>query len=236
MPITSGKADAGHEDEECESDTSLEDESESLEDEDQGQGNLEGEITEDETAPLTRRGLQRYQYRTGWSTNVALIGEIQDITVNEALKDHKWKREMQEEFNSLTQMKTWKLVKCPEGVRPLTCRWVLYEKADGRLKAHPVARGFAQEEGIDYTETFSPENHTCSLWYQDSFPIRQSGGGNLHASTRRVWRWHELCLQSTERIIWTETGCEEMTWYDLKIPWEANRSTEHRSWWSLFIL
>ena len=65
MPITSGKTDAGHEDEECESDTSLEDESESLEDEDQGQGNLEGKITEDETAPLTRRGLQRYQYRTG---------------------------------------------------------------------------------------------------------------------------------------------------------------------------
>lgn len=101
--------------------------------------------------------------RGGNSANTAMIGEIQDISVAAALKDAKWRRAMKEEFNSLLEMKTWKLVECPEDVKPLTCKWVLREKTNGKLKARLVARGFEQREGIDYSETFSPVARHASI-------------------------------------------------------------------------
>lgn len=101
--------------------------------------------------------------RGGKSAKMAMIGETEDIPVSEALKDEKWKQAMQEEYDSLMEMKTWELVDCPEGVKPITCRWVLREKADGRLKARLVARGFEQKEGVDYAETFSPVARHASI-------------------------------------------------------------------------
>lgn len=64
-----------------------------------------------------------------------MIGENEDIPISEALKDEGRKRAMQEEFDSLMQMTTWRIVKCPENVKPLICRWVLREKADGRIQS-----------------------------------------------------------------------------------------------------
>ena len=38
----------------------------------------------------------------------------------------------------------------------IKCKWVFTVKADGHYKAQVVAKGFTQEHGIDYEETFSP--------------------------------------------------------------------------------
>ena len=85
-----------------------------------------------------------------------IIGEVEDMPVSVALSDSKWKRAMQDEMNSLHHMKTWELTDLPEGRKPLTCRWILRQKGDGRMKARLVARGFDQQQGIDYIETFAP--------------------------------------------------------------------------------
>lgn len=90
-------------------------------------------------------------------------GEIKNIDIKEALRDAKWQQALQEEYDSLINMETWTLVEAPKDARVMSCRWVLREKQDGRLKARLVVRGFEQIEGVDYDTTFSPVARHASI-------------------------------------------------------------------------
>jgi hypothetical protein len=68
---------------------------------------------------------------------------------------------MRDEHNALLQNDTWTLVPKPSGANVVSGKWVFRHKyhSDGtlsRYKARWVVRGFSQEHGIDYDETFSP--------------------------------------------------------------------------------
>ncbi|KAL5788098.1 hypothetical protein ACOSP7_005047 [Xanthoceras sorbifolium] len=67
---------------------------------------------------------------------------------------------MNEELDTLQKNYTWDMVDLPPGRSVVGCRWVykIKTKADGsveRYKARLVTRGFTQEYGIDYEETFA---------------------------------------------------------------------------------
>lgn len=73
----------------------------------------------------------------------------------------KWKHAMQEEYDSLQQNHTWELVDKPHDQKVIDNKWVFKIKNNPddsieRYKARLVARGFNQQHGIDYEETFSP--------------------------------------------------------------------------------
>jgi hypothetical protein len=68
---------------------------------------------------------------------------------------------MQIEFNALLQNQTWTLVPPRQANNLVGCKWVfkVKRKADGsieRYKAQLVAKGFHQQAGLDYGETFNP--------------------------------------------------------------------------------
>ena len=70
-------------------------------------------------------------------------------------------------MDALHNTGTWDLVDLPSGKTFIDCKWVCKIKTqlDGTVdhyKARLVARGFTQEYGIDYEETFS---HIARLSY-----------------------------------------------------------------------
>lgn len=87
--------------------------------------------------------------------------EDEPTSYNEAKGISEWEEAMQEEISALNKNCTWELVPKPKNVAPVTCKRVykLKKKTDGtidRYKARLVARGFSQQYGLDYEETFSP--------------------------------------------------------------------------------
>ena len=68
---------------------------------------------------------------------------------------------MNEELDALHKTGTWDLVDLPPGKSAIGCKWIykIKTRSDGtvdRYKARLVVRGFTQEYGIDYEETFAP--------------------------------------------------------------------------------
>ncbi|KAK1685924.1 hypothetical protein QYE76_046772 [Lolium multiflorum] len=68
----------------------------------------------------------------------------------------------------LLRLSALDLVSPPPGVCPITCKWVykIKTRSDGsleRYKAHLVARGFRQEHGRDYDETFAHVAHMTTV-------------------------------------------------------------------------
>lgn len=68
---------------------------------------------------------------------------------------------MKDELTALASTNTWTIVGLPHGKSPICCKWVYKVKhhVDGsidRYKAHLVAKGYTQLEGVDYFDTFSP--------------------------------------------------------------------------------
>ena len=71
----------------------------------------------------------------------------------------KWLIAMEDEMKSLILNKTWILVPKPKDCTVVECRWLfkLKQELNGlRYKVRLVAKGFTQQEGVDYTEIFAP--------------------------------------------------------------------------------
>ncbi|KAM2328564.1 hypothetical protein ACFXTH_015019 [Malus domestica] len=68
---------------------------------------------------------------------------------------------MQEEFDALKTQGTWNPVPTPSNRLIIGSKWVYkikrnLDRSIARYKARLVAQGFAQEQGINYSEKFSP--------------------------------------------------------------------------------
>jgi hypothetical protein len=82
-------------------------------------------------------------------------------TFAEAEQDVVWQAAMQEEIDSVKRNQTWELADLPQGHRAITIKWVYKLKRNEagdivKHKARLVARGFVQQEGIDFDEVFTP--------------------------------------------------------------------------------
>nr|GEW56227.1 retrovirus-related Pol polyprotein from transposon TNT 1-94 [Tanacetum cinerariifolium] len=86
---------------------------------------------------------------------------VEPKTYKDALTQSCWIKEMQEELNEFECLEVRELVPQPDKVIVITLKWIYKVKPDElggilKNKAQLVARGYRQEEGIDFEESFSP--------------------------------------------------------------------------------
>nr|GEV56556.1 integrase, catalytic region, zinc finger, CCHC-type, peptidase aspartic, catalytic [Tanacetum cinerariifolium] len=86
---------------------------------------------------------------------------IHRITYKDTLNQSCWIEAMQEELNEFECLDVWELMPRLDKVMVITLKWIYKVKLDelgGILKnnARLVARGYLQEEGIDFEESFAP--------------------------------------------------------------------------------
>ncbi|GKB08184.1 retrovirus-related pol polyprotein from transposon TNT 1-94 [Tanacetum coccineum] len=91
----------------------------------------------------------------------AFLTSIEPKTYKDALTQSCWIKAMQEELNEFEHLKVWELIPRPDKVMVITLKWIYKVKLDElggilKNKARLVARGYRQEEGINFEESFAP--------------------------------------------------------------------------------
>ncbi|GJV43685.1 retrovirus-related pol polyprotein from transposon TNT 1-94 [Tanacetum coccineum] len=86
---------------------------------------------------------------------------VEPKNYKDALIQACWIEAMQEELNEFERLKVWELVLRPDKVMVITLKWIYKVKLDElrgilKNKARLVARGYRQEDGIEFEESFTP--------------------------------------------------------------------------------
>nr|GEW88056.1 hypothetical protein [Tanacetum cinerariifolium] len=90
----------------------------------------------------------------------AFLTSVEPKTYKDALTQSCWIEAMQEELNEFERLEVWELIPRPNKVMVITLKWIYKVKLDElggilKNKARLVARGYRQEEGIDFEESFT---------------------------------------------------------------------------------
>nr|GEW87216.1 retrovirus-related Pol polyprotein from transposon TNT 1-94 [Tanacetum cinerariifolium] len=89
------------------------------------------------------------------------VSSIEPRHIKEAMTDPTWIDSMQEKLLEFKRLNVWVLVPALDYIKPYTLKWLFKNKHDEentviRNKTRLVVRGYRQEEGIDFEESFTP--------------------------------------------------------------------------------
>ncbi|GJR33282.1 retrovirus-related pol polyprotein from transposon TNT 1-94 [Tanacetum coccineum] len=104
----------------------------------------------------------RKQLKTNamWSYFDAFLTSFEPKNFKETMLKSSWIEAMQEEIHEFDRLQVWELVPCPDFVMLIKLKWIYKVKKDElggvlKNKAQLVAKGYRQEEGIDFKESFA---------------------------------------------------------------------------------
>ncbi|GJX75612.1 retrovirus-related pol polyprotein from transposon TNT 1-94 [Tanacetum coccineum] len=88
------------------------------------------------------------------------VSTIEPKNIKEAMANHSWIESMQDELNQFERLQFWELDPRPEGKNIIALKWLWKNKCDAenivvQNKTCLVAKGYKQEEGIDFEESFA---------------------------------------------------------------------------------
>ncbi|GJX68822.1 retrovirus-related pol polyprotein from transposon TNT 1-94 [Tanacetum coccineum] len=107
---------------------------------------------------MTRKRLQTDSEVCMYALTVSII---EPKNIKEAMLNKSWIKSMQDELNQFKRLDVWELVECTVGRHIIKVKWIWKNKNDAKNtviqnKSHLVAKGYGQEEGIDFEESFAP--------------------------------------------------------------------------------
>ncbi|KAI3494512.1 hypothetical protein L1887_40761 [Cichorium endivia] len=114
---------------------------------------------------LTRAQLQQRQLDLDKTSELCMfnvfISKVERENVKDAFDHPDWIEAMQMELEEFERNKVWRLIPKPANASIVGLKWVYRNKLDTkgnvvRNKARLVVKGYCQQEGIDYEETFAP--------------------------------------------------------------------------------
>nr|GEV78371.1 hypothetical protein [Tanacetum cinerariifolium] len=116
--------------------------------------NIIGQLSRPDSTRLQLHEQSLFYYYDSFLTSV------EPKTYKEALTQSCWIEAMQEELNEFERLEVWELVPRPDKVMVITLKWIYKVKLNElggilKNKARLVARGYRQEEGINFEESFA---------------------------------------------------------------------------------
>nr|GEV34608.1 retrovirus-related Pol polyprotein from transposon TNT 1-94 [Tanacetum cinerariifolium] len=99
----------------------------------------------------------------------AFLSFVEPKMYKDALTQSCWIEAMQEELNEFERLEVWELVPRPDKLIVITLKWVYKVKLNElggilKNKSRLVTRGYLQEEGIDFEESFAPVARLKAIW------------------------------------------------------------------------
>ena len=84
------------------------------------------------------------------------------------MEDKHWVKAMQEELDHFQKNNIWKFVELPQGKNAVGAKWLFRNQLNevGKVvksKAKLVAKGYLQQEGIDYNQTYALVAHLKAI-------------------------------------------------------------------------
>ncbi|XP_075494809.1 putative mitochondrial protein AtMg00820 [Primulina tabacum] len=117
-------------------------------------------------------------------THFVLFSYCDPMAFEDAVKESKWRKVMNEEIAAIEKNNTWELIELPAGQKTIGVKGVYKTKLKengevDKYNAHLVAKSYKQEFGVDYRKVFAHvvRDDTIrlmiSLAAQNSWPIFQ---------------------------------------------------------------
>ncbi|GJU01029.1 retrovirus-related pol polyprotein from transposon TNT 1-94 [Tanacetum coccineum] len=126
------------------------------------ENNFKASSSSDVIPTIVQTAAPNSKHVTKWTKDHPLDNIIvEPKNYKDALTQACWSEPMQEELNEFEHLEVWELVPHPDKVMVITLKWIYKVKLDElggilKNKARLVSRGYRQEEGIDFEESFAP--------------------------------------------------------------------------------
>ena len=145
---------------EGERDSSEEQREQSMINESRARDLIQSEDSEEEESVRYRSIKSIYDETNLLCSETCLLFNEEPSSYSLAAKQKEWREAMKEEISAILKNNTWTMVKPQGDIKPIGVKWVFRVKKDSkgrtlRYKARLVVKGYAQKEGIDYSEVFS---------------------------------------------------------------------------------
>ncbi|GJZ80784.1 retrovirus-related pol polyprotein from transposon TNT 1-94, partial [Tanacetum coccineum] len=96
-----------------------------------------------------------------WYLYNSVLSKVEPKNFKSAITEDCWFQAMQDEVHEFDRLQVWELVPQPDCVMTISLKWIYKVELDEygdvlKNKARLIAKGYRQEEGIDFEESFAP--------------------------------------------------------------------------------